>query len=141
MFLLFSFVADYEEQRRTFSMHKHTNILKEMMIVAPDGYILHVHGMNIADGGNNDAKILEFMIKCHPELKNYFEPGDCFILDRGFRDVLNCLHDEGIQTKMPPFLERDEKQFSTEAANSSRQVTMARWVVEAVNGRIKNKYK
>jgi len=112
-----------------------------MMVVAPDGYILHVHGMNYADSGNNDAKILESMIKCDPDFKNYFQQGDCFILDRGFRDVLDCIENEGIQTKMPPFLHGNQKQFSTAEANRSRQVTMTRWVVEAVNGRIKNKFK
>ncbi|XP_052680283.1 uncharacterized protein LOC128161076 [Crassostrea angulata] len=38
---------------------------------------------------------------------------------------------------MPPFLKKKEKQHSTEDANLSRMITNVRWIVEAVNGRIK----
>ncbi|CAC5412517.1 unnamed protein product [Mytilus coruscus] len=38
---------------------------------------------------------------------------------------------------MPSFLKRNEKQLSVEDGNTTRLVTKVRWVVESVNGRIK----
>uniref|UniRef100_A0A8W8MLA5 DDE Tnp4 domain-containing protein n=1 Tax=Magallana gigas TaxID=29159 RepID=A0A8W8MLA5_MAGGI len=38
---------------------------------------------------------------------------------------------------MPSFMEKGEKQLSTDAANTSRLVTKIRWVVESANARIK----
>ncbi|CAC5380103.1 unnamed protein product [Mytilus coruscus] len=43
----------------------------------------------------------------------------------------------GIQIKIPSFLKRNEKQLSVEDGNTTRLVTKVRWVVESVNGRIK----
>lgn len=42
----------------------------------------------------------------------------------------------GLDVMMPPFLD-GRRQFSTEEANQSRCITKVRWVVEAVNRRIK----
>lgn len=39
---------------------------------------------------------------------------------------------------MPNLLPKDRQQFTCEEANNSRKVTLSRWVVEAVNGRLKN---
>ena len=38
---------------------------------------------------------------------------------------------------MPHFLNKSEKQHSTEEANEPRLVTKVRWVIESTNGRIK----
>ncbi|GBP88771.1 hypothetical protein EVAR_65370_1 [Eumeta japonica] len=59
------------------------------------------------------------------------------IVDRGFRDCLELLEEMGLLHKMPQFLNK-QKQFSTEDANETRLVTKVRWVVEAVNGQLKN---
>jgi len=61
-----------------------------------------------------------------------------FIVDRGFRDVAGELEHLGYEVRMPSLLGKKEVQFTTEAANLSRKVTLYRWVVEAVNGRVKN---
>ncbi|XP_050563593.1 uncharacterized protein LOC126912994 [Spodoptera frugiperda] len=74
-------------------------------------------------------------------LRNYFRPGDVFILDRGFRDVIDELHSHGYKTYMPESLLEGKNQLTTEQANRSRCVTMCRWVVEVVNGRIKRDFK
>lgn len=42
---------------------------------------------------------------------------------------------------MPPTKHRSESQLRTEEANKSRLVTIVRWVVEVINGRIKRDFK
>jgi hypothetical protein len=64
--------------------------------------------------------------------------GDVFIVDRGFRDSIDTLKDLGIRTEMPSFLEKGQKQLTTEHSNTSRLVTKIRWVVESANGRLKS---
>lgn len=66
---------------------------------------------------------------------------DIFVVDRGFRDALPSLHQEGIETLMPALMDKSKKQFDDTEANHTRKVTLTRWVVEAVNGRLKNKFK
>jgi hypothetical protein len=68
------------------------------------------------------------------------ESGDHFILDRGFRDVLNDLTENGIRYSAPLSLKKGQKAFTCEEANLSRKVTMVRWPVEAINGKLKNKF-
>lgn len=69
------------------------------------------------------------------------EYGDNFIVDRGFRDSVQAIEDNNINCYMPHLLEKTRKQFTTKEANESRKITMIRWLVEAVNGRFKNKFK
>lgn len=73
-------------------------------------------------------------------LMSLVESGDHFILDRGFRDVQKDLSDVGVESSMPLFLKRGQKAFSCEEANLSRKVTLVRWPVEAINGKLKNKF-
>ena len=130
--------GDYSFQRRSYSVHKGRPLLKHMMLVATDGYILTVLGPYLADGKNSDAKITEQMLKSNSEdIRNWFNEGDVLNVDRGFRDVTDLLNDCGINTEIPHFLKKTEKQHSTEGANESRLVTKVRWVVESANGRIK----
>jgi len=42
---------------------------------------------------------------------------------------------------MPSLLQKKMKQFTTNDGNNSRRVTMLRWLVESVNGRLKNVFK
>ncbi len=104
-----------------------------------------------ADGLANDAKILRQMLNpdetynkdgSYPDdpLLSLVESEDHFILDRGFRDVQKDLTEHGIKTSMPLFLKKGQKAFSCEEANLSRKVTMVRWPVEAINGKVKNKF-
>lgn len=58
------------------------------------------------------------------------------MVDRGFRDSVDTMEDLGLNVVLPPFL-NGRRQFTTSEANQSRCVTKMRWVVEAVNGRIK----
>ena len=94
------------------------------MLVATDRYILNVLGPYLADGKNSDAKITEHMLKSNSEdIRNWFREGDVLIVDRRFRDVTELLNECGIKTAMSHFLNKSEKQYSTEEANDSRLVT------------------
>jgi hypothetical protein len=57
-------------------------------------------------------------------------------VDRGFRDSIETMESLGLNVVSPPFL-NGRRQFTTSEANQSRCVTNVRWVVEAVNARIK----
>ncbi|CAG2205759.1 unnamed protein product [Mytilus edulis] len=128
----------FKFQRRCFSMHKHRPLLKPMVVTSTDGYILSILGPYLADGKNNDASIVQHMMRSNDEnMMKWFKKDDILILDRGFRDALEFLHACGFQTESPAFLAKSAKQFSTEDANLSRLVTKIRWTVESVNARIK----
>lgn len=58
------------------------------------------------------------------------------VLDRGFRDCIDVMEKFGIEVAMPSFL-HGKRQFDVSDANHSRLVTKVRWIVESVNGRLK----
>ena len=58
------------------------------------------------------------------------------MVDRGFRDSVNILEGLGLEVAMPLFLD-GRRQFSTTESNQSRCITKVRWIVEAVNGQMK----
>ncbi|CAH2088967.1 unnamed protein product [Euphydryas editha] len=60
--------------------------------------------------------------------------------DRGFRDSLALLEHCGYHVHVPLSPEVGESQLTTRAANTSRAVTMCRWVVEEVNGIFKTAF-
>ena len=72
---------------------------------------------------------------------NEFEVGDIFLVDRGFRDSLQAIEKKGFVAKMPYFADKPSAQLSTMQANASRLVTKSRYVVELVNGIIKQLFK
>ncbi|CAF1493570.1 unnamed protein product, partial [Rotaria magnacalcarata] len=61
---------------------------------------------------------------------------DIVVVDRGFRDSVHIMESLGLNVVLPPFL-NDRRQFTTTEVNQSKYVTKVRWVVEAVNSRIK----
>jgi hypothetical protein len=95
-----------------------------MMIVTTTGYIVSVLGPYLADAKNNDASILNHSIQSNTdEIKGWVKEDDIFVVDRGFRDSESLLQDIGIRMEMPAFLQKGQKQLTTEEANSSRLVT------------------
>ena len=58
------------------------------------------------------------------------------VLDRGFRDCLNVMNGLGMDVAMLSFL-NGKKQFDVGNVNASRLVTKVSWIVESVNGRLK----
>lgn len=108
------------------------------MLVTTSGYILDVFGPYLADSKKNDANILTHVLKKDAHnIKEWLKPNDVMIVDRGFRVCLELLEEMGLVHEMPRFLNK-QQQFSTEDANKTRLVTKVRWVVEAVNGQLKN---
>lgn len=87
----------------------------------------------------NDATIMMLVLQ-DPDLRSLLRPNDVFVVDRGFRDVVNYIRDEGYVVLMPA-LKGNRAQLPTEEANMSRRVTKIRWVVEAVYGAIAQKYR
>lgn len=82
---------NYAFQHQCFSMHKHRPLVKPMVITATDGYIirLSILGLFFANGRNNDASILKYMVKSNKEnLLQWFKKDDILILDRGFHDSI-----------------------------------------------------
>ncbi|OWF49584.1 uncharacterized protein LOC110451517 isoform X2 [Mizuhopecten yessoensis] len=130
--------GNFQFQRRTFSIHKSRPLLKPMIVVSTTGYFITVLGPYFADYKNNDASILKHILHNNIEdIKNWVEENDIFIVDRGFRDSLELLEDLGIKAEMPCFMQKGQKQMTTQDANASRLVTKVRWVVESANGQIK----
>ncbi|CAF4633414.1 unnamed protein product [Rotaria magnacalcarata] len=92
-------------QRKTYSTHKGRPLVKTMMIVSTDGYIVSMLGPYFADYKNNDATITKNIIYNNKEdILDWLKPDDVLVVDRGFRDVLDDLHTFGYKTKMPCFL-------------------------------------
>ncbi|CAH2084578.1 unnamed protein product [Euphydryas editha] len=132
--------SNYSFQRETYSLHKFSNLLKPFLIVSCDGYIVDVCGPYAAT--DSDATILLKMI--YDEQSSFhwfFSPGDIFILDRGFRDALPDLARFEYSAHIPETKDRGADQLTTEQANKSRMVTLCRWVVEVINGRLKRDFK
>ena len=129
---------DYLFQRKSYSMHKNRPLVKPMMVVGSDGYILSVFGPYFANEKNNDAEITKHCFVSNSEdINSWLKPNDVFIVDRGFRDAVTFLEERGLKVHMPAFLPKGQKQHTVEEANLSRLVTKVRWVVESVNGRAK----
>ncbi|CAF3031234.1 unnamed protein product [Rotaria sp. Silwood2] len=70
-------------QRRTYSVHKGKPLVKPMMIVSTDGYIISVIGPYFADSKNNDAEITKSIIYNNKEdMLDWLAPGDVIVVDR-----------------------------------------------------------
>ncbi|XP_061167465.1 uncharacterized protein LOC133176350 [Saccostrea echinata] len=119
-------------------MHKHRPFVKPMMVVTTSGYVVSVLGPYLADSKNNNAGILNHMIRNNTEeMRDWLQDGDTFIVDRGFRDSSEMLGDIGINMEMPCFMQRGTSQHTTQEASHLRLITKVRWVVESANARLK----
>jgi len=88
---------DFDLQKETWSMQKKRNLVKPMILCLSSGYVLHCPGPFLANGKNNDASILNSLLRPGTPLNEYLRPGDLAIVDRGFRDSRKVLHDLGLQ--------------------------------------------
>lgn len=113
--------SDFDLQRKTFSPHKKRNLLKPLYIVLPDGYILEAAGPYFCDPKNNDAANIRHHYKTS-DILLFMEEDDCFIFDRGFRDVVDETISNGQTVVMPSLLPRKRQQFTCDEANASRKV-------------------
>lgn len=127
-------------QRKTYSLHKFSKLLKPFIIISCDGHTLDVCGPYAAT--DSDATILRRTL--HDEegaLHWFFRAGDIFILYRGFRDALPDLETFNYKAYILETKERNANQFTTEQANKTTLVTISRWMVEVINGRFKGDFK
>lgn len=81
--------SDYDFQRRSYSTHKNRSLLKPMVIVGTDGYILDVIGPYFADSSNNDASITKHFLRHSHPARSWFKENDVFIVDRGRRSRIS----------------------------------------------------
>ena len=133
--------GNYRALRQSYSVHKGRHLVKPIMVNAPNGYILDIQGPYFTDARNNDASILIHQFENDiNDINEWFQEGDIFIVDRGYRDAVQFLQNERYNVHMPP-VNRGNQQLTTEMANRARMVTMQRWVVEARNGHEKSIYK
>lgn len=129
----------FEALRKSFSVHKSRHLVKPVLLVAPNGYILDIEGPYFVNAANNDAAILNRELRRDEELLGqWFMPGDIVLVDRGYRDSVKMLEERGVIVKMPHLLEPGQKQLTTRQANESRLVTKLRWIVESRNGHLKS---
>lgn len=132
----------FQVLRQSYCLHKNKHLVKPSMMVAPDGYILNIQGPYFSNAANNDAAIiLNELQRDLNGIQDWFEEGDMFIVDRGYRDAVVALEAMGFVVRMPPLLHRGQRQFTTEQGNESRLITKTRWVVEARNGHMKSIFK
>ena len=126
-------------QRKSYNVHKHANLCKPFTMCTSDGYIIDFFGPY--EGTVNDATIMKHVLSTNGDLLKVLERGDVFVLDRGFRDSIQFIEDMGFGAKMPCSLSKNGKQLTEKQANDSRIVTKVRWVVEAIHGILKQKWK
>lgn len=126
---------NHEYQRKSYSGQKKKPLCKPFTVCTSSGYVIDMFGPYEAN--LNDASILKMLMGTN-ELSKMLNPGDVFVLDRGFRDVQNYLETKGYVVLMPA-LKGNRKQLSTKECNESRFVTKLRWIVEWVHGVIKQK--
>ncbi|XP_074604100.1 uncharacterized protein LOC141857506 [Brevipalpus obovatus] len=125
-------------QKKSFSGQKKVPLFKPMMCVFPNGYIYEIFPFNTAVA--NDATIFRRIANSDPRFARYFKTGDAFIFDRGFRDVVREFTSKGFNVYVPASA-AGRDQFSWSEANTNRMITELRWVVEAVNGRLKKQFR
>lgn len=120
---------DHGSQKITYNSHKKRNYVKIMMGTAPDGEILFAEGPYPAV--DNDAVITKKILENNIPVLRSFHVGDVAIVDRGFRDCVHDLMNNGFIVKMPVC--SDHPQLTTHEANVSRFVTEVRFDVERLN--------
>lgn len=113
--------SDFVLQRKTFSLHKQRNLLKPLYIVLPSGYILEAAGPYFCDSKNNDAANIRHHYE-NSDLLLFLEEEDFFVLDRGFRDVVEETEANGQSVFMPSLLTGKRTHFECVEANESRKV-------------------
>lgn len=129
---------NHKLQKKTYSAYKHRNLTKPFIGARTNGYIVGVWGPYQAN--TSDSIIMKIVMK-KPGFEQLFQAGDVMVVDRGFRDSQAFMANRGYRCLMPSFVEKGQKQLTNQQANESRLVTKVRYVIEAVNGRLKKQSK
>ncbi|CAF1031356.1 unnamed protein product [Brachionus calyciflorus] len=135
-------------QYDSYSEQKKDSLIKPFIACCADGWIIDCYGPFKAN--KNDAKIFDYILINDNDLSNILEKDKTLILlDRGFRDIYKKLTDDyKLNAKIPTCkqLEVSEKenipeeikQLTLKQTTESRLVTKCRYIVERVNGMLKN---
>ena len=92
-----------------------------MMICTTTGYILGVFGPYYADYRMNGAAITKHIFDRNIDgIKTWLKEDDILVVDRGFRDCQEVLHQLGLKTEIAHFLPKGRKQHTALESNSSR---------------------
>ncbi|XP_053393255.1 uncharacterized protein LOC123531130 [Mercenaria mercenaria] len=84
--------GNFKFQRRSYSIHKGRPLVKPMVVVTTTGYFVTIVGPFFADSKNNDAAILNHMLRSNTEdIRNFVKEKDIFVVDRGFRDSVSLI--------------------------------------------------
>ena len=128
--------ADNEFQWKTFSVQKGRHLVKPMILICSDGYI--IDGFGPYEATKNDATIMtEILEKEKDQFERLFRHGDVVIVDRGFRDAKAPLEQRGFIVKMPTCTHSHQAKLTTKQANETRIITAVRWRIEYINGKLK----
>ena len=145
-------------QRLLYSGQKKRHLIKPFIVCTANGFIVDAYGPFAATV--NDASILSYLLD-HSNLKELLVKNDVIVLDRGFRDVLHTLKSvHGVIPKIPACmfsslflflimsfhlilqgLANKSVQLTRLQANETRLVTKIRWVIEDVNGVLKQSFR
>ena len=106
-----------------------------MSLVLPDGCVLDLIGQFYEK--NNDPSISKSVLDTCTDLSVLCKDNDIYIVDRGFRAVVEDFQALGHDAKMPSLLSRKHAQLSAIDANESCMITKCRWVVESFHARFK----
>ena len=100
-----------------------------MSLVLPGGSVLELIGQFYEK--NNDASISSSVLDTCTDLSVLCQDNDIYIVDRGFRDVVEDFKALGHDAKMPSLLSKKHARPSAIDANESCMITKCRWVVES----------
>jgi len=131
-------------QRKQYSVHQHDSLVKPFVVCTTNGKIVDIYGLFPAT--LNDATILGTILSAKNQecvdLQKLIKPDDHIILDRGFKDIISTLQTTyGLHTHIPSCVPPKQKQLTWEQGNQSRFVTKCRWVVEAINAKLKTMFR
>lgn len=91
-------------------IHVHRPLVKPVVFLSITGYIISVIGPYFSDGNNNDAQILNHIIR--NDIKEFkqgmSEEEYVLILDQGFRVSLELLQELGILAELLLFVKKGE---------------------------------
>jgi hypothetical protein len=115
-----------DQQKLTYSNHKHRNTLKGLIGIAHNGVITFVS--KFYPGSISDKKIVA---DCG--VLNIFKPGDLILADKGF--LISDLLPSGVNLNIPPFLVLP--QFTPSEVVKTKNIARARIHVERAIQRLK----
>lgn len=94
--------GNFRVLRQSYCLHKGHHLIKLVLIVDLDGFVLEIQGPYFSDSRNNDASLLQNeFLRDTDRMLAWFQENDIMIVDRGYRDVTHLLSLLGITWKMP----------------------------------------